>query len=90
LKPRERLTSFCCLNQTSVPCLINQHASHCYRLRRLRSQISLVPRRRYHTIHKYTVKDTFVLKGPQREGDINVVVFYYIGSFFNVLTRNYC
>jgi hypothetical protein len=56
----------------------------------LRSQISLVPRRRCQSIHKYTVKDACVLKGPEREGDSNVVFFFCIGSFVNVLTRNYC
>jgi len=89
LKSREWLISFCCLNQTSVSCLISQHASHCYRVRRLRSQISLVLRRRCQSIHKYTVKDTCVLKGLQIEGDINVVFFYCIGSFFIMLTRIY-
>jgi hypothetical protein len=90
LKSRERLTSFCCLNQTSVPCPISKHASHCYRVRRLRSQISLVPRHRCQSPHIYIVKDTCVRKGAQIEGDSNVIFFYCIGSFFNVLTRNYC
>jgi hypothetical protein len=82
LKSRERLTCFCCLNQTSVPCLISQHASHCYRVRRLRSQISLFPTCRCQSTHKYTVKDTCVLKAPQIEGDSNVVYFYCIGNLF--------
>jgi hypothetical protein len=90
LKSRERLNSFCCLNQTSVRCLISQHASHYYRMRRLRSQISLVLRRRCQSIHKHTVKDTFVLKGLQIEGDSNVVFFYCTGSFLIMLTRKYC
>jgi len=39
-------------------------------------------------VDTHTVKDTCVLKGPQIEGDSNVVFFYCIGSFFDMLTRN--